>query len=106
MRKTPKASRVDKMVHRVSGVVRTVLAPIANRMLLTWENLESGMNYDPTVRAVMAAPYILYETMLEAWTVLARLLERFSSIRLESEPAPRLLIALRGVEDLRVEVER
>ncbi len=94
MRKTPKASRGDKKVHRLSVVVRTVLAPIAERMLLTWEHLESGMNYDPAVRAETASPSSLYEMTLEAWTVLARMLERFSSIRLESEPAPRYLIVL------------
>ncbi|MCY4410878.1 MAG: hypothetical protein OXC27_10455 [Caldilineaceae bacterium] len=52
------------------------------------------MTYDPAVRAVTASPSSLYEMTLEAWTVLARLLERFSSIRLESEPAPRYLIVL------------
>ncbi|MDE0142875.1 MAG: cytochrome P450 [Caldilineaceae bacterium] len=48
---------------RLQGAVRSVLTPVAKRVLLSWEKLESGISFDLTSSRVRANPYPIYERL-------------------------------------------
>ena len=51
------------MFRPISKALQSALTPIAKKVLLTWERLESGVSYDLTSPAVMADPYTVYEQL-------------------------------------------
>lgn len=51
------------MPGRLTRTVQQLLTPVAKRVLLTWENMESGINFDLTSSRVRANPYETYERL-------------------------------------------
>ena len=47
----------------LSGVLGRMARPLAMRVLLTWERLESGVAYNPLSPALRADPYSVYEEL-------------------------------------------
>ncbi|MCY3707582.1 MAG: cytochrome P450 [Caldilineaceae bacterium] len=51
------------MANQLQGAVRSLLTPVAKRVLLTWEKLESGISFDLTSSRIRANPYEIYERL-------------------------------------------
>ena len=53
------------MLSSIARPVKNFVKPIAKRGLLTWERLESGVNFDLTSESVLAEPYPTYQQLRE-----------------------------------------
>ena len=53
------------MATALSESVQRIVTPVAKRVLLTWERLESGVSFDLTSSKVRANPYEIYELLRE-----------------------------------------
>lgn len=51
------------MSNQLPEVVHNLLTPLAKKLLLTWENLESGISFDLTSSRIRANPYQTYERL-------------------------------------------
>ena len=68
------------MATALTESVQRIVTPVAKRVLLTWERLESGVSFDLTSREVRSNPYEIYELLrkkdpvhrmrlISAWTL-------------------------------------
>ena len=72
----------------MSEVVRNAVKPIAKRILLAWERLESGVSYDLTSSAFRENPYLAYEQLRQKDPVhRMRLVEAWALTRYEDVQA-------------------
>ena len=53
------------MATALTESVQRIVTPVAKRVLLTWERLESGVSFDLTSREVRSNPYEIYELLRE-----------------------------------------
>ena len=53
----------NPMATALTESVQRIVTPVAKRVLLTWERLESGVSFDLTSREVRSNPYEIYELL-------------------------------------------